>query len=445
MKKSLITLAWVFLATAITFAQDDPVKKAKVAGRALATYNMDRVNNTAKLAEAKKLIDEALQSPDAQAVAQAWITKGEVYKTYLEVDMGKRLIPGNEKAPLSGDNDALVAYDSYRKGFDISQKKYEKSDAIKAISELEGHLINIGAEKFSASAFEKAYLSFDAALKSHDLLKANEGKSIFDDPKQNISYDEISFFAAKAAYGANRLNDALAYYNKLYQKGTAKADAYEGLYRTKLDLKDEAGANVILQEGRKKYPEDTGLLFDEINYYLKAGKLTELTDRLKQAIKKEPTNTGLYVTLGNVYDNLYQASMKDKKEDKAKEYFDQAKDYYNQALAIDPKSSDAIYSIGALYYNKAAFRTQEMNAMAEDYSSAGLKKLEVAKKEIMDLFDQALPYFQKAESVNPNDQNTLIALSEIFARKDDDRSLEFKKRLEKVKAGGKNESSFFKE
>jgi tetratricopeptide (TPR) repeat protein len=206
---------------------------------------------------------------------------------------------------------------------------------------------------------------------------------------------------------------------------------------------DAAGADKILVEGRTKFPDDPSLLFTEINALLKAGKLDELIDRLKQAIKKEEGNIGLYVTLGNVYDNLFQSMLKEKNDAKATEYFTEANKYYGQALARDPKNVDATYSIGALYYNKAAFLTQEMNEIT-DFSGAGLKKLDALKNQVMGLFDQALPYFQKAESLNPNDTNTLVALTEIFARKEDELSLEFKKRLNVVKAGGKNETAYFK-
>ncbi len=86
-----------------------------------------------------------------------------------------------------------------------------------------------------------------------------------------------------------------------------------------------------------------------------------------------------------------------------------------------------------------------MNALPEDFSSAGLKKLKVLRDEVMALFDQSLPFFQKAEGINPNDINTLIALNEIYARKEEETlSAEFKKRLELVKGGGKNAASYFK-
>jgi tetratricopeptide (TPR) repeat protein len=122
-----------------------------------------------------------------------------------------------------------------------------------------------------------------------------------------------------------------------------------------------------------------------------------------------------------------------------------AKSNYSKALVKNPDYLDANYSLGALYFNKAAIRTQEMNALPEDFSSAGLKKMEVIKNEVIALFDLALPYFQKAESIDPNDLNTLIALNEIYARKDDDvLSPEIKKRLDIVKGGGKNTGSYFK-
>ncbi|MBK6948506.1 MAG: hypothetical protein IPH16_10995 [Haliscomenobacter sp.] len=106
---------------------------------------------------------------------------------------------------------------------------------------------------------------------------------------------------------------------------------------------------------------------------------------------------------------------------------------------------DAIYSIGALYYNRAALLTKQMNALSDDYSKEGLKKYEELKTRIYAEFDKALPYFQRAEALDPNDVNTLIALKEIFAReKKLDISNEFKTRLETVQNGGKNAAPYFK-
>lgn len=440
MKNVLFPLLAFFLAVGYSTAQEDGAKLAKSAGKALTSYNIDPAGNSAKLAEAKEKIEQALKLPDAQALSSAWLTKGDVYNTLLQKDMARRMI--DPKAPLTGDNDALEAFDAYKKAYEITTKKYEKSDAVKGMIEVQANLINVGVAKYDAKEYEKAFQSFRASVESHEILKQNGQKSLLDDPKQ---LDDQIYFTGLIASMANRCAEAVVYYDKLIKKGTDNAAVYDGMYNCKVQLNDQAGADMVLAEGRKKFPDDPSLLFAEINSYLKAGKLGELTGRLEQAIKQEPDNVSLYVTLGNVYDNLLQGALKDKNDAKAAEYFEQAKANYAKGLAKDPNHVDANYSIGALYFNKAAVRTQEMNALPEDFSNAGLKKMETMKNEVMALFDQALPYFQKAESVNPNDLNTLIALSEIFARKDDeDKSKEFKKRLDVVRGGGKNADSYFR-
>jgi len=92
--------------------------------------------------------------------------------------------------------------------------------------------------------------------------------------------------------------------------------------------------------------------------------------------------------------------------------------YYQQALTIDAKSFDAVYSIGALWYNKAAAYSIELNNLSSDYSAAGNKKYEAKKAQMDETFSKALPFFQQAEELNPKDANTLIALKEIYARQD---------------------------
>jgi tetratricopeptide (TPR) repeat protein len=198
----------------------------------------------------------------------------------------------------------------------------------------------------------------------------------------------------------------------------------------------------ILEQGRKRYPDESQLLFNEINYYLEAGQLDALITKLKEGIQKEPKNTGLYFTLGNVYDQIAQ---KEKDPAKVEENVKEALVWYNKTLELDPDNADAQYSIGAFYYNKAAKFSQEMKKLESDFSKAGQKKYEEAEKAMIAEFDAALPFFKKAEMADPNNQNTLIALKEIFARKNDVKaSKEFKDRLDNVTGGGKNEKSYFK-
>lgn len=420
-------------------AQEEGAKLAKQAGKALSSYNLDQKANAAKLDEAIQKIEEALKMSDAQALSSAWLTKGDAYNARINKDMIARMT--NPAAKLSGENDALFAFEAYSKALELAQKKYEKSDALKGIAEVQNALNNTASAMYEKQDFDKSYQAFAGLLKSHDLLAANSQKSTLDDKE---AYGKTAYYTALIAQMAKRNNEAMALYEKLYKGGNTSSEIFEGMIQIKTEMKDEAGADALIAEARKKYPENTGILFAEINSYLRKGKLDELTNSLQKAIAAEPNNVSLYVTLGNVYDNLYQRELKEKRDDKAATYYAEAKKYYEQAIGKDPKNVDAVYALGALYYNKAALRTQELNALPEDYSAAGIKKYDALKKEIMALFDEALPYFQKAEGLDANDTNTLIALTEIYARKEDELALEFKKRLQTVKDGAKNPASYFK-
>jgi tetratricopeptide (TPR) repeat protein len=185
--------------------------------------------------------------------------------------------------------------------------------------------------------------------------------------------------------------------------------------------------------GREKFPADAGLLFSEINYYLVKGELASMISNLEEALAQEPDNISVILTLGQVYDQLQVKSYEEGDREKAQEYFDGAYKYYQKALEMDPSNFDLFYSIGALYYNKAANMTSALNEVANDFSSEGTKKYEAIKTEMASLFEEALPYFLKADELNGQDRNTLIALKEIFARKDDfEKSNAYKDRLESL-------------
>jgi len=100
-------------------------------------------------------------------------------------------------------------------------------------------------------------------------------------------------------------------------------------------------------------------------------------------------------------------------------------------LAKDPSNNFANYSMGTLYYNKAANYVKVMQTLSDDLSKEGMKKYDEAQKNMFGMFDAALPYFLKAEESDPKDRNTLIALREIYARKNQlDKAEEYKKKLD---------------
>lgn len=434
-KLSLLTL--MILVTLFQgMAQDEGDRAYKKAKRALGSYNIDPNANADKLGEAREMMDIAIKDAVVQADPESWITSGKIAIEESQRDLTATLTNPNSKPARP--KAALLGFQDFREGLARSEKRYHRSDALKGIADIIGHLNNLAIVAYQAEDYAMAHQGFAAVIEAHEILVAEQEKS----PLDEKAYQDALFSAAATC--ANEQAKCLGYLEKLRAGNYPNAYIYDLLYNAYYE-QDKVKAVALLEEGRKKYPEEVSLLFTEINHYLREGRMDELVGRLKTAIEREPENKSLYLTLGNVYDNLFQKAMEAKEDAKAEEHFANALGYYQQALEKDPDYLDATYSIGALYYNRAAVYQQGLNALADDYSKEGLKKFDALKEKMNVEFDKALPYFQKAEKLDPNDANTLIALKEIYARKNDlTLSNEFKNRLETVQKGGKNPSSHFK-
>ena len=394
-----------------------------------------------KMADVQKLVDDALKVPENAAGAEAWLAKGRFYNSVSKLDETGRTMAQFTKKEYKNEylKSALEAVSALKMALKNNKDPKLLKDIVKAANEAAANLNPYGSDMSDAKDYLGAYESFKAAVDMNDLVKAAGQKGTLDKPEDYLK--QINLVALLSPY-ADKEKETVEIYKKLIEAKRDTASTYSSLYKATIET-DKAAAEKYLTEGRKKFPDDAQLLFTEINFYLKEGKLDILIDKLKEGIKKEPKNSSLVFTLGSVYDNLSQS---EKDPAKAEELTKSAAESYEKALEIDPKNSDAIYSIGAIYYNKAAKQSAQLKKLESDFSKEGQKKYTEAEKTMQVEFDKALPYFKRAESVNANDKNTLIALKEIYARKDDLKtSKEFKSRLEIIENGGKNPKSFFDE
>lgn len=439
MRKIIIFALLVIFGTVTLSAQDANAKKSfRQAKRNLSSFELDN-SKVAELDEAVNLIMSTAQDEEMKKDASMWNTMGNIYRAYLELDYKRGLLDENYKPQYL--QEANKAYMAFKKAYEVATKSKDKDEALAGMGGLIQSMSNLGITVLQAGDPMGSYNIFRNVLDIHELLKENGKDSPLNDEE---AMNNQLFLAGYAALLSEQYDLAKPYYDQLKANNYDDPSLYEGLFKIKMQEDPDAAA-AILQEGRQKYPDDLTLLYAEINDALKNNEIASLESKLKEAIQKDPENVSLYTTTGSVYDRLFQEMM-DSDTAKANAYFDSAKVYFEKSLEIDEDNVDAIYSIGALYYNKAAQGTQELQAMADDLTTAGMAKYDAKKLKVDKIFDEALPYFQKAERVNPSDRNTLIALKEIYARKNKmDISAEFESRLEKVDAGGKIETSYFEE
>ncbi len=438
MKKFLFSTFALAIAVA-TYAQPaaDLVKKADKARKAFESD--DKQADKAK--EALATIEEALKTPEGQALSAAWYAKGKVY-----VAMGTSDFKGSQSAQILGKKYELKypaapmqAFEPLKTAFEKGVKKGEKNDALAAIVEAQSYCNSSGTYYYEKQDYVGSFNAFKASLDMHNFLKANKQKSTLE---KEPEYKNQLFLCAVTAIQGSKEKDAVAIFEERIKMKWDTAFDYASLYAVYGET-DQAKALKILEDGRAKFPLDNQLMISELNYYIKAGKLESLIEKLKTALDKDPKNVSIAFSLANTYDQLAQ---KEADAAKKKAYEEEAMKAYNNVLAMDSKNVDAIYSIGAGFYNKAAILTKELQEIGKlPLTKENDRKYAEKEKEVAAMFERALPYFQKAEAINPNDQNTLIALKEIYARKNEaDKSAEFKKRLETVQSGGKNAASYFK-
>lgn len=403
--KHLITLILVTLFTSGAVMAQDPYKELKSAEKALKKYATD-FSDTAERDKGMDLINTAFTRDGMMSSAKGLITKGKILKNLANADFLNHTL---QKSDISVPNVAVEAFEAYAKAAAIADRKNDLKEIELGLTELEGHLNNYAIVFYGEKKFDNAFKNFSASLAAYDALKGMNKKSRLDEDPKLLS-DQYFFTAVSGYYSDDHKEAAVPFLEKLYADGSKEAFVYEALYNLNAET-NPAKATEVLAKGREMNPDDTGLLFAQINEYLKSGETDKLIANLNAAIEAEPDNVSIYNTLGSVYEQLATAEPA-----KAEEHTANALKSYNTASEKQPENFDAQYNIGAMYYNKAAAYVDKLNDLASDLSAAGMKKYDATKIEMDDLFKQALPYFEKAEMLKEGDSNTIIALKEIYAR-----------------------------
>lgn len=373
--KKLLLAAILLLGTQQLVAQNQKVQSAIL------------YNRHGELDKALAAIEEAVNNPKTSESAKAWYYRGEIY-------LG---IFGNEAfASLSSDPLSL-ALESYVRSLKLDTKNDFSDDSRRKIASAKANIYNRGVESYMKKEFVKALSDFETLL-------------AYDPADTSILFN--------AALTAERLNDnkkAAGFFNKLLDQNYKKPAIYQTLAQISKEERDTAKAIEYLVLGRKEFPNEVGLVIDELNIYLIQGRQKEVIQNLDAAIKLDPTNATLFFALGTAYDQ-----MKDKEK---------AAINYQKAIDNKPNYFDAYYNLGALFFNEGAELANEANKIPFNQQ----KKYEEAVKKAKDVFEKARPFLEKAHEIDPKDLNTMASLQQLYAQlKLNDKAMEMKKKRESV-------------
>lgn len=422
-----ILLALIAIMTISTMSYAQGAKSLKKASKSLSKFTSD-FSNLQALEDAKMNIEEAFKDEEVSSSAKSWNTRGDILRNIADAQIKQKLIDPNFE--LQDVTSAISSVEAYLKALELSEKKGDTKNAISGLTEAEGVLNNIGIDLYNSARYLEAFDSFVAEIKASRKLTEVGSASRLD---EGTLMTEKLFFAGLTGFYAEDYNTAIELLEEAETTGTSDPVLYQFLFEgySKTDRTEEGLK--YLKKGRETFPDDSGLLFSEINYYLGKGELKQMIANLEIALEKEPENASVLITLGQVYDQLAVKANEAGDKEESDINFNKSLDNYSRALEISPDDFDINYSLGALYYNRAATFTEAMNEAANDFSVAGNKRYDEIKAEMDGYFGKALPYFLKADGLNNTDKNTLIALKEIYVRQGDfDKSNSYKERLESV-------------
>ena len=203
------------------------------------------------------------------------------------------------------------------------------------------------------------------------------------------------------------------YYREAIAVGYKAEAAYIRMERMYAAAENNEKAFAILKEGREKFPENQTMITDEVNVYLGQDKHAEAVTALSAAIKGEPDNASLHFAFGFVNDRL--AAKELEKDDNGGEQYDlymtAAEKSYKKAMELDPTNFDAVYNLGAMYFNRAVKMNEAAN-MIDD-----MKKFEIARDAADVEFDISLPILEQAYQINADDKGVLASLKQLYYRK----------------------------
>ncbi len=345
-KLTLVAAALTMLST-VAFGQKSKVSSAENA------YILGQID------QATADIEEALNNPKSQDLVKTNLVAARIFS--------KRAVDGK-------DDEGVVKGRKYlERAVEIDQtpdKKGKTGKEAKAIAKeyitYSANAANFGVNCFNNQNYNAAKIAFI------NVVWANSHAENYSEVNDSV----FIYNAAIASMQAEDYETAAIYFDKCIDvdyDGPMSALRVNYCYEQTNASTEKKEAN--LKKGFEKYPENKDVLITLINYYINAQRNEDALVYLNEAIAKDSDNPQFYFARGCLYEKI---------DTKA------AIDDYQTALAKKPDFFNALYNIAVVYYNQGVEVTTNASSERDQ------KKYDAMLKDANVLFEQALPYMEKA-------------------------------------------------
>jgi tetratricopeptide (TPR) repeat protein len=331
------------------------------------------------LDKAKEALDQAFLNEKSKNNPKTYAAKGKLCQDVFKSE--------NPKFKALYADPLDEAYAAYEKALQLDTKgSLSKQFKLNQTYLLLGNdYINQGIQRFQAQDFAGAFKSFETNIKvaSSDIYIGVVDSGIY-------------FNAGLAAMNGKLYDKAIPYFKKCTEIKYNAITPYLLEYQSYMAIKDTANGEETLKRAFKVYPDSQQVILNLVDHYMRCNRLAEAFSYINMAKAKDPNNHSLFWAEGVLY-------MKQEK-------WDNAVACLTKSIELQGNVFDTQFNLGVCYYNKAV----EMYLKANDIMDAA--KFKVAQDEANGIFIKAIPYFEKANSLKPDDTDSLRNLKELYFR-----------------------------
>jgi len=340
-----------------------------------------------KYDEAKANIDAATTYEKTMNDGKTWFYRGVIYGAL-----------DTTSTYTSTENLTAVAAESFKKATELGGGKagayYISNDQGLPVlfDQVQGNIANAylskGDKLFGAEKYPEALVQFEKGL----TFKAD-----------TIFYQ----YAGYAAFNAEDRKKTSEYLGKYIEMGGRNAQAVTMPALIAYEDQNYESALTYSREVLKFNPDHKDMKVVELNSLIQLKKYDDAASLLENSLKANPNDAqGLYL-LGVLNSELKK--------------FPESKKNFEDAQKVDPKHFESAIALARLYYQDAKVIKDEMNALG--ISAADKKKRFELDAKYLEKLKVALPFWEKAEKLNPSDQSVLDGLYTIYGDLDNQKEL----------------------
>ncbi|NVK26456.1 MAG: tetratricopeptide repeat protein [Flavobacteriia bacterium] len=359
MKYLIISLLSLISLTALS--QEDRMSKAQ------AFHQMGALDG------AKAMIDQVVVHDETKNSGKAWYFYGVIYGDIYTTPNQEELCPSDTAL-----NRAVFGLN---KAIELGPANY-KALAELALTQLANGALTKGVNAYSSGNFEMAIKRF----KETQIIQ----------PKDTTAY----IYAGIAAQEMGNYDEVMSNFEALTELDYDNPSIYLSLiYYSKNIYNDPQSSLDWARKARTRFPDNLEFMKHEVNLLIETGQAEAAKTKLLKLLEDDPNNANLWFNLGYLNEDMGN--------------MEEALRAYKTSIEKDPEYFDAVYNLAVYYFNQAADIYSELDDMdQEDYEENKDDYEERAEY----LLEKALPYFQQASNLRPEEPTIWNTLALIYNR-----------------------------